>query len=247
MAPARKRRRTTKRRIAPMRKRKRVGTRVPRILITPASKIVKLRFTETFDIDAMAGFTASHNFRANGLSDPDQTNLGDKHQCPGFDSWGRFYAKYTVLSSRCRLEVLPNTSEVSNQVAMFLLRSSPVAQSGLGIDKMVDLRSNPRTRSMTAVPRGGGPRNGLMAITNWHSLKRDFGHGPQVVNEGDINGRNNQINDSTDPVEEWFFQVVCGNPWSLTDPGNFHCTIVIDYVVKFHERTNEIFDNIEDP
>ena len=64
----------------------------------PNSIITQLRYCDYAQIQSSTGGTASWVFRANGIFDPDYTNVG--HQALFRDAYAGIYDYYTVLGSK---------------------------------------------------------------------------------------------------------------------------------------------------
>lgn len=94
-----------KRRVArrKVRVRKTVRRKSRRMPITgfPASKIIKLKYVETFVLDpATTAVAASYIFRATDISDPNYSGVG--HQPLAHDTWAAIYQSYDVIKSTCK-------------------------------------------------------------------------------------------------------------------------------------------------
>ena len=179
-----------------------------------------------------AGDVATYNFRANSVFDPDVEVGGN--QPPGFDQWGVFFNKYTVVSSRAKLEVLPTISGITDNDAqlMILLQSRHTANNP-DYDEFMGARCHAQTTSRIISGQVGG-KGGMATLHQNHQLRRDFGHGRNNSTESGMAGN---------PQEQWYFNATCCNPWgNLIDAANVHCTMTITYTVLFHERRADIYD-----
>lgn len=75
------------------------------------SKKVNLRYCDEISINpAVSGIPTRHVFRANSLFDPDFTGTG--HQPLGYDQWGVFYNKYTVIGSSITIEAFNSDTAI---------------------------------------------------------------------------------------------------------------------------------------
>lgn len=72
----------------------------------PSSKVVQMRYCETFGLVSTVGALGSYEWSANDLYDPNITGGG--HQPYGFDQWSVFYTKFTVLKSQMHAIVASN-------------------------------------------------------------------------------------------------------------------------------------------
>lgn len=67
----------------------------------PASKIIKLKYVETFALDvASTGTSQSYVFRAADIYDPNYSGTG--HQPLAHDTWAAIYQSYDVIKSTCK-------------------------------------------------------------------------------------------------------------------------------------------------
>jgi hypothetical protein len=95
--------------------------------ILSASKIVTMRYSEQFSIDASAlDVPGSYIFSANGLHDPNITGTG--HQPRGYDQLMAMYRHYEVLEAMIEIWADPNDLSNSQLLALSVRSSNtPVA------------------------------------------------------------------------------------------------------------------------
>lgn len=182
-------------------------------------QIVKLRYAESIQLDAGIGSVSSYNFRANSLFDPNETGIG--HQPLGFDQWAEFYNRYTVLGSRCTVIFNTDTNQTGvNQLCSLQLsrESSPGLNATTAIED-----PNVATRVVNGVYNG---KAGIVTLRKNYSAKKWFNvKDPMVLDHQTCNFDQN-------PTENVRYIV---SSWAMdgADPPNLHCTVIIDYIVKF--------------
>lgn len=66
--------------------------------VVPATKTVKLRYVDQFNLDGPLGINSTKVFRANSIFDPDFSVGG--HQPLGHDQWAVFYDHYCVIGAK---------------------------------------------------------------------------------------------------------------------------------------------------
>lgn len=222
--PPRTRRRTNRR----------MRLRVPRPLIVPSSQTVHLRWTQVNFFNPGAGTAATQVYRANSLFDPDVTGVGD--QPPGFDQWGQFYSVYTVVSSKIKLELVPSLGNVAVSPGDRKIMVNIASKQNTDFytsQGMVHARAFARVKSVLMNSGGFGSKSGTRTIFNNFNLRRDFGHGRQSDTESATD---------TNPVEQWYYVCQATNPFSTVDPIRLDFVCTIDYIVRFTNRKNTMFD-----
>lgn len=208
-----KRRRTRKSRIA----------RMPATLI-PASKVCKLRYSDTFILNAGIGAFANHQFRANGMHDPDYTGVLN-HQPLGWDQWSLFYDHYTVISSKITVTFAAGGTGASNTsyVGIRLADTTNVTPSELS--HAVEMNNFP----IKFLTQHGA--RGVQKVSKTFSAKKFFGIKDISDNRGILGSAI-----GANPSEQAIFDVVKYPIDATTDPSPVDCMVVIEYLVKFTER-----------
>lgn len=84
--------------------------------ITPATKTIKLRYVDQFNLDGPTGVNSVRVFRANSIFDPDYTGTG--HQPLGRDQWSVFYDHYCVLGAKITAKFVSTGSTASTDACM---------------------------------------------------------------------------------------------------------------------------------
>ena len=95
----------------------------------PPEMRVRLKYVDTFALDAAAGSLASYQFDMRNMYDPNVTGTG--HQPSNFDRWTTIYNAWTVLSTKVSLaNVFNSTSAVQPGTWGFLVSKSGSQVSG---------------------------------------------------------------------------------------------------------------------
>lgn len=137
-----KRRRTNKKRRRPRRKRRtRKRSRVPR-LITPYSKVVRLRYVTSITLNVGTdGYPAIHTFRLNSINDPDWTATG--HQPMGRDEWAFLYRSSTVLATKASWTARNNIAGQSESAYVGTLVAAGNATFPYPVSDFVEIMESP--------------------------------------------------------------------------------------------------------
>lgn len=125
--PSRKRTRTVARRRAPVRRvrfRRRRRNYIPRT-ITPDSKMIKMRYAFTAQMNPSSGATAMINVKANDLYAP-STGTGS-HRPLGFDQIMALYERFCVVGSK--ISVAFESNQSSSAIVGIALRNSTTSES----------------------------------------------------------------------------------------------------------------------
>jgi len=205
------------------RRRRKKKTKIPAQFPAP-TQVVKLRYADSIQLDAGVATSAYHFFRANSCYDPDESGTG--HQPLGFDEWTTFYNKYCVLGSRITVifNTDSNTTGINQLVALSLQTDTtrPTYPTTLIEDPQV------ATRVLNGVYNGTA---GLVTLRKNYSSKRYHNVSDPMLLD------NQQAYTAYNPADPVRY---CVQAWNLDggDPPNIHCTVIIDYIVKFSEPEN---------
>ena len=125
--PSRKRTRTMARRRAPFRRIRFRRRRqfIPRT-ITPDTKMIKMRYAFTAQMNPSSGATAMINVKANDLYAPSSGFQG-AHQPMGFDQIMQLYERFCVVGSK--ISVAFESNQSSSAIVGIALRNSTTAES----------------------------------------------------------------------------------------------------------------------
>jgi hypothetical protein len=115
---------------------KEVTKSVPRTVtvnrsLVPATMRVKLRYAQEGYVNAASASSTADVFRANDLYDPYQTGVG--HQPMGFDELCALYTRFTVVTSRIEVYMVP-TSVTAGVPAFWGILLSSSTGSAAAVD-----------------------------------------------------------------------------------------------------------------
>lgn len=188
----------------------RLRTPVPRKLIT------KLRYYDSFSINAGLGAAASHVFSANGLYDPNITGTG--HQPRGLDQLFAMYDHAVCLGSKI-------TVFFDNRASARMVGGIYVKDNATTTTDPINLMEMGKVKS-TVLNGVGAPQQKLSVS----------------VNPNKFLGRSKPLADSelktgigNNPSEQCYFHCFAYSPNASDDPGAVYCTVVIDYIVALIE------------
>lgn len=184
--------------------------------ILSASKIVTMRYSEQFTIDASAlDVPGSYIFSANGLHDPNITGTG--HQPRGYDQLMAMYRHYEVLEAMIEIWADPNDLTNAGLLTLSVRSSnSPVA-----------LRTN-MLEHRTAITKSYSGSNGGPSVI-YHKIACKPGEFLGLKNDDTVRGAV-----GFNPASPVYFHVNT-LPIPSTDQGPVHCQARITYKVKLSE------------
>ena len=181
----------------------------------PDSKIVTMRYCESFSVDAAVTGTASYFFRANSIFDPNFTGGG--HQPYGHDTFLTIYNHYEVIKSFITWEFQSGivASTTGQIVGGITVTDDTTAETDYNT---IRERKNSRWMQITS--------DGVGKVSNSFSLKKFFPRASSTET-GSLMGAN--------PTEGAFFQCWTQHIYSGSEPANCYGQITIDYVVRLWE------------
>ncbi len=184
--------------------------------ILSSSKIVTMRYTEQFQIDASAAdVPGGYIFSANGLNDPNITGIG--HQPRGFDQLMAMYRHYEVLESMIEIWADPNDLGVAHLLTLSVRSSNtPVA-----------LRTN-MVEHRTALTKAVAGSNGGPSVI-YHKIACKPGQFLGIKDEDTTRG-----SATLNPASPVYFHVNT-LPIPSVDGGPMFCQAKITYRVKLSE------------
>ena len=194
--------------------------RVPRgklpLLGFPKSQMVRLKYTETINLDASAGGLASHVFCANGMYDPNITGTG--HQPLYFDQYMVAYDHYTVLSSKIKVTpVNPTTASIIPGAYGVVLDDNNVI-SYTTADQIIESNQG---RSFKLFGPNNVPQTSYSKSITKKFSARKFFHKKAIVGSSDYKG-----SVSSNPADKANFIVWTGSIGG-TNAGNVYLLVVI--------------------
>lgn len=192
----------------------------------PKSKLVRLRYCQSINLDAGTGVIAKSNFVANGMYDPWRGGTG--HQPSNFDRWMGIYNHFTVIGSKITVQYTPSTATAVLPCHMgVVLSDNGTLTSEVG--SVENLLEQPRLARMNKVI-GIQTAQYPSKITKTFSAKKFFGKPlSSIIGDGTYRG-----NSSGDPTELAYYEVfvasVAGN-----NPGLVQLMCTIDYIAVLTE------------
>lgn len=180
----------------------------------PTKLNAKLRYVDTFALNAVAGGLSTQQIRCNGMYDPDHSGLG--HQPMYYDQLLALYDHYTVLRSRIKLTIFNFTTEPS-RVNIYLNDDATVTPTDM------NSRMEQSSARNIIVSKEGGP---VVLYLSWDAYKT-FG--------GSILGNDNlQGTSGADPVELSLYTITAQNT-ALTSATSVGIQAEIVFDVVFDE------------
>jgi len=189
----------------------------------PASKMVRLRYAEEFNLNPPSSGPVAYTFSANGAYDPNITGVG--HQPNGFDQMMQFYNHYQVIKSKCMAKFTATTTGNIVPAYMDVL----LTDSG---SRVVAMSTYDFLEHATGRGDGyqvGTERNYIgqpSGITKYFDSKKFF---RRKENDSSLLGTI-----GSNPPEQAYFEVaLC--PIAANNPEVVNCLVLIDYIIMFTE------------
>jgi len=189
----------------------------------PRKFVTKLRYAEHgLSVDPGAGLNGVYIFRANDLFDPNYSSTG--HQPRGFDQLMPMYNHFTVLGSKATFHIC-NPADAAFYTTYLTLQGEPTIQ--LNPIDMLE-RQDVTTRQL-----GSKSTNAVTTMTKSFSTKKFFSRS-NIMDDNDLRG---DVGNS--PAELAYYHFGAVEADGVGDPGPIYFTVIIDYIVAFHE-TNDV-------
>lgn len=196
----------------------------------PRFKLAKLEYTQTEGLPNIAAASLyQREFRANDLYDPDYAVGG--HQPYGFDQLMAQYYHFTVLYSRCQIELVDNTEARNSCYHIWIVGaagqlSSTFAASGVnGI-----LEERPHTAALS--PTAGNASRRDRAVSVFLDMSAQFRKSPANL----IGDSRFQGDASTSPTEDVLFAIGGYHPTGgAVNYGDAQIRITLTYWAVFTE------------
>lgn len=197
-------------------RRRRKPSRIVSIGRAPISKqaLVSFRYCDTVTINAAAGVTATHVFRANSLNDPSYTGVG--HQPLGFDQWSIFYQNYCVLGAKLNAMPVNIDTSIPLQFGILLRQGS--------ISAAVDPNLLKEQGDSTWAYAGNMNNMRQRSLTKKVSISKFMGY-KTPNNESALRAVM-----TANASEECYFQLWCASADHAADPAAIKFNITLDFV-----------------
>lgn len=187
----------------------------------PKTNMVKLRYVDSVQLNAIAGVIDTYVFRANSIFDPNFTGIG--HKPNGMDQWGNFYNHYVVVGSK--IKVTWATTSVTTTGGLSV-RGVFLSDDTTYSTSLTDLLEQSQSRRSTALPSTTKPT----VTVKGYSAKKFF----NITNITD-NWSRLGANFGVNPQEIAFFVLYYGNANASVDPIAVTALVEIDYICVFSE------------
>lgn len=202
------------------------GGRITRRYLQGTNKVRKvLRYYDKFTLNPGAtGLAASHQWRANGIHDPDFLLGG--HQARGFDEYMTMYDHYTV--TKCTAKVyFDNNAEQSGVLGVLHVRDS-----GTAFVTQPDIMEYGMKTVVPIMAANSGSGGSVMKTATIAVDIAKFLGIKDILDSRECSGMA-----TTDPAEEVIIHV-SAFPINAGDAQPINCAIELEYEVWFHEPKN---------
>jgi hypothetical protein len=214
-----RKRRVARRKVRVRKTARRKSRRMP-VTGFPSSKVVKLKYVETFTVDCAAGAqTASYIFRAADINDPNFSGVG--HQPLAHDTWAALYQSYDVIKSTCKF-TFTNRAPQGAPDGQFVMwaKTHPNTAYSTTHDTIMEQPGISRKFLSSNADRAGSLRVSYRKKNRYGSSSTDTRAGF-----------------GSSPVEQTFFILGCqslylGLEAPTADPPRIYCMAEIVYTVK---------------
>lgn len=194
-------------------------------LALPSTAKATFRYAYAGSLDPSTGGVALTSFRANGPYDPEVAVGG--HQPRGWDQFAAFYTHYHCIGATATL-YMSNTATSANQIA-FGIFLNDVATPLIGSTPLDYIESPNCAWKMMAAGSGDDTS---ATVRQTFSASKFFGKKAILSSESHGAAINNY------PSDEAYFHVWMGQPQAGADIPAQAYTMVIDYIVVFHGRSD---------
>jgi hypothetical protein len=188
------------------------------------SRIVKLRFCDTFSLDpADTNVCVAADYSLNGLYEP----RSGTHQPWGFDHLKSVYSRYTVIGVSVSLRYLGASDDSPPGIWGVAIVDSTGEYTGQGVEHVLQ---NPQTKGWRAYPNTGDPyeRSSSQMISTYVNQNTFFGR--NVSTEDNFSGTG-----SSNPTTQSYVEVFAGNQEDSSDPPSLRLMITLVYTARFYE------------
>jgi len=195
----------------------------------PRTTMVKLRYVDSFDLNAGVATLAYHSMRANSCFDPNRTGIG--HQPMNFDLWSSLYNHYVVVGSKIRCVFNPSSSTLQGGWVFGCTLADDHTQTTDPTTLMEQGLTKYKIRDGVVQHSGQAA-----AVTCCYSAKKFY-------NIKNIQDNLLRLGASivANPSEEACFNIFSGPiPGSATDQALVYVTVIIDYIVLFSEPKEQV-------
>lgn len=195
----------------------------------PASKMVKLRYSQEISINPISNSYAQHVFRANSVYDPDYTTTG--HQPLYYDQWATNYTRSTVVGSKITIQWVPQ-SNVNLTPGMFgceLMKVPSIPYTAL--DTLYESTRGRFGRTTGIVQSQGGQK--VSTVSKTFSARKFMGVS-NVKDNSDLQGLMGGTGVGTNPAQNAYYAVWLASI-GANDPSTTFFRVVIDYIVLLQE------------
>jgi len=182
----------------------------------PKKMLMTHKYFQTFDISNIAGATASYQWVANGMFDPDATGGGA--QPLYFDQMANVYSHYTIIGSKITVTVNQALMANTNAIAGLYVNDDGT------ITPTLTALMEQSTSKYVILPHSSNNTKTLRA--KW-SAKKNFG--------GSILANNNLEGTSgANPPEQSIYTLVI-YPQNLSSSQTYNCQVMIEYIAVWKE------------
>jgi len=183
----------------------------------PQSMICTHKYSDIVNINPAIGSVGVHTFAANGLYDPNITGGG--HQPVGFDQFTAFYNHYEVLGAKIQFTIHPSQESGGFNFGIKL-------DDNDGLTGVLNTVMEGNMTVFKSVPGPYTSDKGFTCISSY-SAKKFFG---DKCGQRDTWGTV-----AANPVDLAYFMCWISPLTGLQDLGSIPCTVLVEYIVKWHE------------
>lgn len=213
--------RRTKRRKTVRRRTRR--SRIPLGIQRKATQLARLRYCTGIELSpGTLGTLGYHLFRANSCHDPDHTGTG--HQPMSWDEYSELYNHYVVLGSKITVQFTSQAASTLSPPVVGIFISDDTTHSTSGITTLIE--QNRCRYRMLAHSYYQKPTT----MVSRFSTKKFF-------NVTDVKDNLDRLGApiGSNPSEEGYFVVFCGDSNEGEDISGVYGLVTIEYIVAFSE------------
>lgn len=209
-----------------IKKKKRTYRRKPKIPLgihKKTTQIARLRYCEGVELNpGVSGTLSAAVFRANSPHDPNQSGVG--HQPMAWDEYSQLYNHYVVLGSKITVQFASNVASTLSPPVVGIFQSDDTTYSTQYITSLIE--QNRCVYRMIA----HGYQVKPTTLTSKFSTKKFF-------NVNDVKDNLDRLGApiGSNPGEEAYFVVFCGDQLEGEDISGVYALCTVEYIVAFSE------------
>ena len=197
--------------------------------LLPKRRVVNMRYAANFTLDPASGAVANHVFSANGMYDPDITNVVTGHQPLGFDQFvPTLYDHYTVIGSKVTVSFQNDSGSGANTYYGGVRLSDDYNT----ISSLESILERSRCKwSAIALAEAASPKKIVMKCSPPKFLASAKG----ALSNAQLRGTS-----AANPAEQAYWHVWCAASNPSADAATIPIVVTIEYIAVLTEPNSDL-------